>query len=318
MLNHFIKKSSNITNHEIMNTLKLFLLAYLSILPTYGCEKVYENPAKKRYTKMTVQYKTPVNTNKNLLSLDLYYFKNHSSLKPIVIYVHGGGWCIGDKASQISNKVNLFAKSGYIFVSVNYRLSPYPYRAGTPDRIMYPDHNNDIADAIKWIYDNIHRYGGDKSRIALLGHSAGAHLVSLMGTNERFLESKSLPLSLIKGVASIDTKGYDVFNEVRNSENRMMYINAFGTKSSQNWDASPAYNLKGEKYHPKFFIALRGSKERKNASFQFIDKLEKAGFEVVSVDGSRYNHKEINEAIGSIDDTIVTPALIRFFEECFR
>ena len=42
----------------------------------------------------------------------------------MVVYVHGGGWRAGDKSNQIAGKVNLFTGAGYVFVSINYRLSP--------------------------------------------------------------------------------------------------------------------------------------------------------------------------------------------------
>ena len=303
-----------------MNALRISLFIYFLITTSFSCkEDNNEAHSRNRYLKQTVQYKSLKDISKNLLSLDIYYFQNTSALKPVVIYVHGGGWCLGDKANQITNKTGLFEKQGYIFVSVNYRLSPYPYQTGTQDRIKYPDHNNDIADAVKWVFDNISEYGGDKNKIALLGHSAGAHLVSLTGTNEKFLKSRGLSPAVIKGVASIDTKAYDVYEQIHFSPVlKMMYINAFGTDSVKNIEASPVYNVHEGTQYPCFFIALRGSKERKAPSIKFIKKLEQCGVRVSWVDGSMYDHKGINNAIGDENDNVITPPLINFFENCFR
>ncbi len=94
----------------------------------------------------------------------------------------------------------MFQTFDYVFISVNYRLSPFPYNLDDSDRIMYPDHNTDVADAIKWIVDHIDQYGGDPDNIVVMGHSAGAHLVALTGTNASFLTNVGLSFANIKGV----------------------------------------------------------------------------------------------------------------------
>ncbi len=214
------------------------------ILFAIGCDKgnTIEQISPNDLT-ITIEYKQINGTAPNLLSLDIYYNSNVDVQKPVIIYVHGGGWCKGDKSNKIENKVNLFRSLNYIFVSVNYRLSPFPFDISNNNRIKYPDHNVDIADALLWINDNIGQYGGNKHKIVLLGHSAGAHLVALTGTNKRFLKSKGLSLESIKGVAVIDTEGFDIKEQIANGNNQNMYINAFGTDSIQNIDASPIYNV---------------------------------------------------------------------------
>lgn len=59
-----------------------------------------------------------------LLSLDIYYNNQTDTSKPVI---HGGTWCIGDKANQLDNKVNSCRDLDHILVSVNYRLSPFTY-----------------------------------------------------------------------------------------------------------------------------------------------------------------------------------------------
>jgi acetyl esterase/lipase len=69
---------------------------------------------------------------------------------------------------------------------------------------QHPDHVVDVANAIAWVYKNISNYNGDPSNIFLLGHSSGAHLVSLVTLNHRFLQRHvSLPPTIIKGVIAI-------------------------------------------------------------------------------------------------------------------
>ncbi len=264
----------------------------------------------------TVQYKGVDNTDPNFLSLDIYYTSEMDNLKPVVIYIHGGGWSIGDKSNSLENKIRLFRSLNYVFISVNYRLSPFPFDINNEDRIMYPDHNNDVADAVKWIYDTIVDYGGNNNKLVLLGHSAGAHLVSLTGTNSNFLEQRGLFLSNIKGVATIDTEGYDVL--AKTTEGDEMYINAFGTNLVSNTDASPISNIFSEQNYPKFFVAKRGIDIRVNLANEFINKLKLAGVQVAEVDGSIYTHEEINTAIGAENETLITEPLKEFLKSCFQ
>lgn len=86
----------------------------------------------------------------------------------IVINVHGGGWLMGDKASY-SRICRCFAATGYLAVNCNYRLAP---------RHRHPIQLQDVAAAVRWAYQHASEYGGDPSRIYLMGDSAGAHLVT--------------------------------------------------------------------------------------------------------------------------------------------
>ncbi len=250
----------------------------------------------------------------NLLSLDVYHQSEPlERLQPVVCYVHGGAWSVGDKSNQISDKVNLFRTEGYIFVSINYRLSPV--LGGGPDRVKFPDHNQDVAAAVRWVHDSITNYGGDPERIALLGHSAGAHLVALTGTNPDFLMAEGLsPLDLV-GVASIDTEGYDVAARIADGSDA--YINAFGLNPEDHERASPLFNLTEGLITPNFFVGKRGSDRRLELANDFIGALTNKGVAVQEVDGSIYSHAEINAAIGAQGEDVITPALMTFLASCF-
>ena len=292
----------------------------LLILPLFllECKKeedtIIENPPTDLST--SVEYKQMDSISSNLLSLDIYYNSLTEQKKPVVLYVHGGGWSIGDKSSQIENKISLFQSLDYLFVSINYRLSPFPFEPNNSNRIKFPAHNNDVADAIKWVINNISKYGGDQNKIALLGHSAGAHLVSLTATNSTFLTNVGLNFSNIKGVAAIDTEGYDVLSQVQN--NNALYINAFGIDTNSNAQASPILNLTSGISYPKFFIAKRGSSGRIARADNFINTLVLNGVSVSQIDGSIYDHSGINDAIGKPNETLITNALKQFLTECFQ
>ena len=264
------------------------------------------------YQTSTIQYNNSITINTNLVSLDVYGLLPVSSLRPVIIWVHGGAWAIGDKSNSLSNKLSLFNQLQYVFVSVNYRLSP-AIVSTDPNRIKFPTHNNDVADAVKWVIDNIASYGGDNNKIVLLGHSAGAHLVSLTGSSQQFLPARGIALNKIKGIASIDTEGYDVPSQ----SGEVIYQNAFGTDYTIQMQASPIYNLAAGNSYPKFFVAKRGSASRIAFANNFITKLQSVGVQVSQVDGSQYDHEGINDAIGNPNDTVITPALKLFLTSCF-
>jgi acetyl esterase/lipase len=115
-----------------------------------------------------------------------------------MIYVHGGGGRRGDKAwaNDIAAKPAYFmTKEGAIFVSVNYRLG---------DAGQYPVAQQDVANAVAWVHDNIARYGGDPNRIFMSGHSSGAALVARVATIPTFLEKAGKSLGVVKGAITID------------------------------------------------------------------------------------------------------------------
>lgn len=266
------------------------------------------NVIKKEITKKTIQYQNIEEVDSNLLSLDIYYInEEYSPNNPIIIYVHGGGWTLGDKENEINDKVNLFTGLNYTFVSVNYRLSSF-----RKNNIKFPIHNQDVAKAIKYIYNNSKNYNSDNSKIILMGHSAGAHLVSLTGTNEEFLESEGLDLEIIKGVISLDTAGFDVKEKVESNER--LYVNAFGTNEENLIRASPLLNIEPNKDIPPFLVTIRGNEQRVKEAEKFISKLERNNIEVERVDVFEYSHREVNEAVGQKDETILTPSIISFIK----
>lgn len=90
---------------------------------------------------------------------------------PIVLIVHGGGWMAGDKATDIVPVFAPFA-TNFCWFSINYRLAPTN---------RWPACYEDVQTAIRWVKAHAAEYKGDPNRIALLGYSAGGHLVTLAG-----------------------------------------------------------------------------------------------------------------------------------------
>ncbi len=105
--------------------------------------------------------------------LDIYRPRVRSAEKlPILLQIHGGGWCVGNKRQQARPLMHAFAQRGWMCIAINYRLSPWA---------TFPDHVIDVKRAIAWIKANVEIYGGDPARIVVTGGSAGAHLTALTG-----------------------------------------------------------------------------------------------------------------------------------------
>jgi acetyl esterase/lipase len=90
---------------------------------------------------------------------------------PVLVYIHGGAWVIGDKRQQGIPMMHELVQRGWVCVSVNYRLSP---------RATWPAHIVDCKRAVAWVRQHIAEYGGDPGFIAVSGGSAGGHLSSLL------------------------------------------------------------------------------------------------------------------------------------------
>jgi acetyl esterase/lipase len=106
-----------------------------------------------------------------VIKLDIYRSRRSSSLRPILLYIHGGAWIVGDKREQGLPLMHHLARNGWLCVSANYRLSP---------GATFPDHLVDAKAALVWIREHAEGYGGDPSFIAVAGGSAGGHLASLV------------------------------------------------------------------------------------------------------------------------------------------
>src|SRR3954453_9620515 len=130
--------------------------------------------------------------------------------RPVVFWIHGGGWQVGDK-SDVQVKPKVFAEKGFVFVSTNYRLLP-KVDMGTIVR--------DVAKSICCVHEHIAEYGGDPNRLLVMGHSAGAQLAALVCSDDRYLKAEGLSLSLVKGCVPVDGDTYDVPAIIETAETR--------------------------------------------------------------------------------------------------
>ncbi|CUF26482.1 carboxylesterase B, putative [Bodo saltans] len=162
-------------------------------------------------------------------------------MRPVYFHVHGGGWKRGDRQIPFYGAPSLahFAANelGFVAVTPSYRLG------------KYPDFMFDVVAALVWTFENIHQFGGDPSKIILSGHSAGAHIVSLIllcgveqfDLPQYLLDNCICSVVLLSGVYSLEAPMYHKPLYPRNAIFRAAYVKkTFGTVASVVDSASPS------------------------------------------------------------------------------
>jgi len=241
-----------------------------------------------------------------LEKLDVYTPKNLSAPAPILFFVHGGGWSNGDKSQKDhAAKGEAYTSNGVVFVSVDYGLAP---------QVMHPKQVQDIADAFAWVKSHAAQFGGDSKRIFLMGHSAGAQLVDLFATNDRFIQAKGLNLSDIQGVISLDTASLDLATRINDGsmESRAiapMIKAAFGTDPKVLADGSPYAAIHAGQHYPPFLMYCGLQRKPCMAQHrQFEEAMKKAGGQV-NVQPVNLSHRDINLQAGEPDSEIFKSVL---------
>ncbi len=254
----------------------------------------------------TVAYNQAEGVEPDRLSVDVYPLPVECGPAPVLFWVHGGGWRRGDKTNRMRDKATLAARNGWVLVSVNYRLS-------TPGAgVTWPTHGNDVNEAVTFVLDRAESYGIDAERVALMGHSAGAHLASIVTVDPDYSRTR------IDCLVSIDTEGYDLNSKMDSDEGQLKaaVTNAFGSDADVLADASPTVVLRGNPGQvADAMVITRGTATRQRISNEFVAAIRDTGAEVTVVVADGYSHADVNDAIGT-DDTVVAQPVEQFLEEC--
>jgi arylformamidase len=153
------------------------------------------------------------------------YLPAQAAGAPIIVMVHGGAWMVGNKAmpNVVDNKVAYWVQQkGYVFVSVNYRLSPQ-----ADPRVQARDVATALAKAQSLAASS---WGGDPAKVILMGHSAGAHLAALLGASPALAREAGARPWL--GTVALDSAALDL-ERIMNARHMRFYDRVFG--------ADPAY-----------------------------------------------------------------------------
>lgn len=214
---------------------------------------------------------------------------------PVLLFIHGGGWSIGDKRHAAAPKARHFTADGWAFASANYRLVP---------QATVEQQAADVASAIAWLRANAAKQSLDPDRIVLMGHSAGAHLAALVGTNPQFLQAAGVPLGSVKGIILLDGAGYDVPTQASAEMNivRPMYEAAFSTDPKRQAALSPTRHASSPNVDRWLILPIERRTDSQAQSKGLADALSRAGANatVVAVPGE--SHGSLNKGLGDEDD----------------
>ena len=281
-----------------MKQLIRFFIAF-AIVPFAQAENVSRN----------IPYAVPANERQ---MLDVYAPENAKNL-PVVFWIHGGGWQVGDKTS-VQAKPKAFVDKGYVFVSTNYRFLP---------NVDMETIVRDIAKSIHWVHDHIAEYGGDPKRLLVMGHSAGAQLAALICTDDRYLKAEGLSLAIIKGCVPVDGDTYDVPLMIETAAARRKalgqpdpkfgHYEKFGSDPVKHRDLSAVNHVAREKGIPPFLLLYVGDHPDTSAQAKRLGSvLTEAGITAKLFGASDTDHSKLNDNLGLPED----PATKAIYEFC--
>ncbi len=212
------------------------------------------------------------------LLLDIYQpGEMFSDLRPAVILIHGGSWTSGDKGNMRAMGMFL-ARFGFVAFAVDYRLV-----RGTEN--LWPAQLDDVQRAVRWIRANAAKYRIDPDYVGAFGHSAGAQLAALLGTEDtRDNSDPALAKYSSKVQAVVDVSGPTDFTTQRDSDGEAFLSAFFGGDYSHRpavWqNASPVFHV--DKNASPFLI-LHGTHDENVPMAQaeeLADQLKQAGVSV--------------------------------------
>lgn len=127
------------------------------------------------------------------LSLDVYRPQGAAADAPVVVFFYGGSWQSGKREGYrfVGRKL---AEHGALVVIPDYRKAPKP---------NFPGYMDDAAQAVRWARDHAREWGGDPDRLFVAGHSAGAQIAALLGTDARYLGAQGIETRTLSGVIGL-------------------------------------------------------------------------------------------------------------------
>ena len=243
--------------------------------------------------------------------LDVYTPQGAERL-PVVFWIHGGGWQTGDK-TDVQIKPRVLTERGFVFVSTNYRLLPH---------VEIGELIRDVAKALGWVHKNIDRYGGDPTRIFVMGHSAGAQLAALLCIDERYVAEEGVPFNALKGCVPVDGDTYDLPAIIMTAEIRQTVHGLplpefghrvkFGNDPRKHIEFSAVTHVaKGKGIPPFLILHVAGHPDVTAQARRLAVVLKEAEISVTVFGARETTHNKLNTDLGLPDDP-ATKELFRF------
>lgn len=214
---------------------------------------------------------------------------------PLVIFIHGGAWMFGDKDRATAAKPEFLTGHGFAFATIDYRLAP---------KVSVENEARDVAASIAALRKRAAALGFDPDRIALVGHSAGAHLAALVGTDPSYLTGAGVPIGAIKAVSLLDGAGYDVPRQIGMAGPllRRMYLRAFGDDPAEQRALSPTLHAEAPNAGAFQIFHIASRADSGVQADALAAALMRAGTPAQSIIVQDRSHGQLNTMIGEAGD----------------
>lgn len=227
------------------------------------------------------------------------YVPPEARAAPILFMVHGGGWRRADKSAYavVQNKLDYFAPRGFILVSADYRRVP---AAGVMAEA------GDVATALSYVQTHATSWGGDGTKVVVMGHSAGAHLVMLLASSPALRTAASVaPWS---ATVALDSAGYDI-TRIMSGPHPRLYDPVFGADPRLWRQASPTLRLASAPPVPALLVCSTLRATSCGQARAYADRARGLGghVDVMAVD---LRHGQIDREVGL--PSRLTRAIARF------
>jgi acetyl esterase/lipase len=206
---------------------------------------------------------------------------------PVIFMVHGGAWAFGTKTARgvVENKVARWVPKGFIVISIGYRMLPDTAPLAQAD---------DVARALAFAQRHAREWGGDPAQFIVMGHSAGAHLVSLITADTAIARQRGVQPWL--GTVSLDSAALDVV-DIMQQRHLPLYDRAFGSDEAGWMAVSPMQQL-----HDRIvpFLAVCSTRRQDSCpqAQRFVAKAASFGSSARMLPED-LTHEQINEQLGT-------------------
>lgn len=213
------------------------------------------------------------------------YSPNDESGRPLVVFYHGGGFCIGDLDSHDRECQAISSQSGAVVVAVDYRMGPeHAYTAGDE----HPAWIDDAWAAFTWAGDHADDLGGDTAKMAVCGDSAGGNISAVMAQMARDADRPLALQVLVYPATDVRPEAEDLYpSYAENAEAPILerpVLDFFKAQSRPDGDASSPFMSPGltedlAGLAPALILTAEHDPLRDDGE-AYADKLRAAGVEV--------------------------------------
>ncbi|MEL6486743.1 MAG: alpha/beta hydrolase [Pseudomonadota bacterium] len=244
--------------------------------------------------------------NEKRQQIDVYEPEGAVDDLPLVLFVHGGAWRMGDH-KRVQSKPAHFGAQDIYFASTGYRVLP---------EAPVEDQAKDVGLAVQALVGQASSIGFDPERIVIMGHSAGAHLAALVSTDPQYAGDA---FDAIKGVILLDGAGYDIAKNLAEGapQAKFMFEEAFGIDPARHAALSPVTYVGGPDAPNWLALYVDTRAPAKAQAELLVGALNEAGSSAKAVAIANTDHGGMNRDIGTETGAAQTQAVDAFLAEIF-